>query len=73
MKMKFTLSLDDAQVEDRHFDSLILVWRENVSRQQVLSMSEQWIEDSNFLTNHMAGLKRVGESSLSIEPVEEEI
>jgi hypothetical protein len=73
MKMKFTLSMDKARVAGRDFDQLILEWSQDVSQQQVLEMSQQWISDQSFLTNHMAGLNRVGESSLTIEPVGEDV
>jgi hypothetical protein len=34
-------------------------------------MSQKWISSQNFLTRRMIGLQRVGESSLTIEPVDE--
>ena len=34
-------------------------------------MSGQWISSKDFLTQKMTDLKTVGESSLTIEPVEE--
>jgi hypothetical protein len=50
---------------------MIIDWIDDVSQEEVLEMSQQWITSQNFLTERMVGLKRVGESSLTIEPVEE--
>jgi hypothetical protein len=71
MKMKFTLSMEDLLVESTRVDNMIIDWVEDVSQEEVLAMSQQWITSQNFLTERMSGLKRVGESSLTIEPVEE--
>jgi hypothetical protein len=71
MKMKFTLSMEDLLVEGTRIDNMIIDWVEDVSQEEVLEMSQQWITSQNFLTERMVGLKRVGESSLTIEPVEE--
>jgi len=50
---------------------MIIDWIEDVSQERVLEMSHEWITSKNFLTERMLGLKKVGESSLTIEPVEE--
>lgn len=71
MKMKFTLSMEDLQVEEAQIDNIVIDWVEDVSQAEVLEMSHQWITSKNFLTERMIGLKKVGESSLTIEPVEE--
>ncbi len=71
MKMKFTLTMEDLLVEDTKVDNMIIDWIEEVTQEEVLQMSQQWITSQNFLTERMVGLKRVGESSLTIEPVEE--
>lgn len=69
--MRFTLSMDDLVVEGRSIDNMILDWTEEVSQQQVMEMSQVWISSQTFLTDKMKGLSKVGESSLTIEPVEE--
>jgi len=71
MKMKFTLTMEDLLVDNTKVDNLIIDWIEEVTQEEVLQMSQQWITSQNFLTERMVGLKRVGESSLTIEPVEE--
>ena len=38
---------------------------------EILSMSGKWISTKDLLTQKMTDLKKVGESSLTIEPVEE--
>jgi hypothetical protein len=71
MKMKFTLTMDDLLVNGTRIDNMIIDWIDDVSQEEVLEMSQLWITTQNFLTERMVGLKRVGESSLTIEPVEE--
>ena len=78
MKVKFTLHMENLTVAspqpqepEEHIDRLTICWISDVSEQEVLSMSGQWISSKDFLTQKMIDLKTVGESSLTIEPVEE--
>lgn len=71
MKVKFVLTMDDVVVENRKFDQIIMDWESDVNQQDILEVSHQWITTQNFLTQRMVGLMRVGESSLTIEPLEE--
>jgi len=71
MQVRFTLTMEDVEVEGRSIDSLILDWISEVGYDEVLSISHNWITSQNFLTQRMTGLSRVGESSLTIEPLEE--
>ncbi|MCK4857096.1 MAG: hypothetical protein KAT58_03930 [candidate division Zixibacteria bacterium] len=71
MKVKFTLTMDNLTVNSRHYDSVVIDWTSNVAQEEVLEMSQQWMTSQNFLTTRMVGLERVGESSLTIEPVDE--
>ncbi len=71
MKMRFTLTMEDLVVESSKVDNMTIDWIEDVSQERVLEMSHEWITSKNFLTERMVGLKKVGESSLTIEPVEE--
>jgi hypothetical protein len=71
MKVKFTLTMDDVTVEGRQIDTIILDWTSEVDSNEVLSISQRWITSQNFLTQRMNGLSRVGESSLTIEPLED--
>ncbi len=73
MKMKFTLTMEDLHVNDIRVDNMIIDWIEDVSQEKVLEMSNQWITSKNFLTDRMIGLRKVGESSLTIEPFEEDL
>ena len=70
MKMRFTLTMEDLLVNDQHIENVVLDWIDDVSQEEVLSMSQEWITTQNFLTARMTGLQKVGESSLTIEPVE---
>ncbi|HBC47484.1 MAG TPA: hypothetical protein DEO84_09480 [candidate division Zixibacteria bacterium] len=71
MRMKFTLNMENLDVNGNSIDSMILDWIDEVSQEQVLEMSHQWISSQTFLTERMIGLHKVGESSLTIEPVGE--
>ncbi|MFZ6036092.1 MAG: hypothetical protein ACOYUK_03025 [Patescibacteria group bacterium] len=70
MRVRFTLSMDDLVVDDRLVDSCTIAWEEDRTRDELLDLSERWITTQNFLTRRMIGLQRVGESSLTIEPLE---
>ena len=70
MRMKFTLTMEDLIVENTMVDNMVMDWIEDVSQERVMEMSHEWITSKNFLTERMVGLKKVGESSLTIEPVE---
>ena len=72
MKVKFVLTMDDVVIEDRRIDQVILDWVSDVDQEEIMDVSHKWITTQNFLTNRMIGLSRVGESSLTIEPLEEE-
>ncbi len=71
MKVRFTLTMDDLLVDNQHYDSVIIDWVSDVEQEEVMDMSQKWISSQNFLTRRMIGLQRVGESSLTIEPVDE--
>ena len=78
MKVKFTLHMENLTVDspkqphgEEHIDRLTVSWISNVTEDQVVSMSGKWISSKDFLTQRMTDLKKVGESSLTIEPVEE--
>ncbi|MBD3381621.1 MAG: hypothetical protein GF404_05420 [candidate division Zixibacteria bacterium] len=71
MKVKFTLTMDDLTVDGKHYDAVTIDWVSEIAQDEVLSLSQQWITSQNFLTQRMIGLSRVGESSLTIEPIDE--
>ncbi len=70
--MKFTLNMENLDLDGRSIDNFILDWIDEVDQNQILEMSQQWISSQTFLTERMTGLHRVGESSLTIEPVNEQ-
>jgi hypothetical protein len=78
VKVKFTLHMENVTFAcpepkhaDQHIDRLTICWVSDVSEEEVLSMSGRWISSKDFLTQKMTDLRKVGESSLTIEPVEE--
>lgn len=70
MLVKFVLTMEDLTVGDRHIDELEFGWTGDLSQEEILNLSRKWITTQNFLTERMDGLERVGESSLTIEPVD---
>lgn len=71
MKVKFVLTMDDLVVNDQTIDQVVLDWESEVEQDEILELSHSWITSRNFLTTRMVGLTRVGESSLTIEPLDE--
>ncbi len=72
MRVKFVLTMDDLTVGGQQIDQLILDWESELDQDEILDVSHRWITSKNFLTQRMEGLTRVGESTLTIEPLEEE-
>ena len=73
MKVKFVLTMDDLVVEESSIDKVVFDWESEVDQEEILELSHKWITSKNFLTNRMEGLSKVGESSLTIEPLEEDV
>ena len=71
MRVKFVLTMDDVVVNDRAVDQIIMDWESDIDQEEILEVSHKWITTQNFLTQRMQGLTRVGESSLTIEPLED--
>ncbi|KPL00700.1 MAG: hypothetical protein AMJ90_07830 [candidate division Zixibacteria bacterium SM23_73_2] len=71
MKIKFTLTMKNLLVEEKLINELVLSWVSDLSQEEVLTLSHRWVSDKNFLSQQMVGLQKVGESSLTIEPLEE--
>ncbi len=70
MRVKFTLTMDDVTVGNSDIDCIIIDWIDDVNEQEVVALSHRWISTQNFLSQSMEGLSRVGESSLTIEPMD---
>ena len=71
MQVRFTLALKKVLVNSLLVDEITLEWVSEATPQEVLEMSQKWITTQNFLTQRMSGVKKVGESSFTIEPLEE--
>ena len=71
MRVKFVLTMEDVVVDNTTVDQLILDWESDLEQSELMEISHRWITSQNFLTSRMVGLTRVGESSLTIEPLEE--
>jgi hypothetical protein len=70
MKVRYILTMDNLQVSGEHVDSLIVDWEDESTHDEIMHLSQKWITSRNFLTDRMNGLTEVGESSLTIEPIE---
>ena len=70
MNMRFTLTMEDLNVNGTRIDQCTLEWTDDLTEDEILDCSQQWITSENFLTTRMKGLRSVGESALTIEPVE---
>lgn len=70
MKVRYILTMEDLVVHGEHINSLTMDWQDTATREQVMGFSQKWITSRNFLTSRMNGLSEVGESSLTIEPVD---
>jgi len=62
--------MDDLVVGDEEIDQVILDWVDDVSKGEIMDVSQKWITTKNFLIHRMVGLTRVGESRLTIGPPE---
>jgi len=71
MKYKLTLIMENAVVEGRKMD-ITIDWQEDLSKDRLKEYMVEWITNNRFLTGRMLGLRSVGESSLTIEPLGEE-
>lgn len=71
MLVKFTLAMEDVVLKGRLIDCLALTWQEDLEEWEILDVSHRWISTDNFLTQRMEGLTQVGESSLTIEPLDD--
>ena len=72
MKVKFVLTMENLVVDDKEIDRVTFDWESDIDQEDILEVSHKWITSKNFLTNRMDGLTKVGESSLTIEPIEED-
>ena len=75
MKIKFTLMMKSVTLTDgSRIDLFEMAWEEDTTPEKALDMSEKWIAGSNFnnllLVKKMIGVRSIGESSLTFEPVE---
>jgi len=78
MKVKFTLNMSNLLMSEngsvgneKHINRITLAWTSDLSEEEILCISNHWLKDQSFLTRRMVGLEKVGESSLTIEPLEE--
>lgn len=70
MKVRYILTMDKLLVHGEQIDSLVVDWEDESTHDEIMQVSQKWITSRNFLTERMNGLSEVGESSLTIEPVE---
>ena len=70
MRVRYILTMDNLLVHGEHIENLVVDWEDESSHDEIMHLSQKWISSRNFLTERMNGLSEVGESSLTIEPLE---
>ncbi|MEK7570592.1 MAG: hypothetical protein AAB515_04130 [Patescibacteria group bacterium] len=70
MKVKFVLTMEQAVVGAKCFDEIVIDWTTEINQEDMQKFSYEWITSNNFLMSRMPDLESVGESSLTIEPLE---
>jgi hypothetical protein len=70
MKVRYILTMDNLLVHGERIENLIVDWEDDSTHDEIMRLSQKWITSRNFLTDRMNGLTEVGESSLTIEPIE---
>lgn len=70
MKVRYILTMDNLLVHGERIDNLVVDWEDDSTQDEIMRLSQKWITSRNFLTDRMNGLSEVGESSLTIEPVD---
>lgn len=69
MRVRYILEMVNPVVCGERFNSIVIDWEEEATREEVMIVSEKWVRSRNFLTERMNGLNKVGESSLTVEPI----
>jgi hypothetical protein len=70
MRVRYVLSMDNLLVHGERIDNLVVDWEDDTTHDEIMKLSQKWISTRNFLTERMNGLSEVGESSLTIEPID---
>lgn len=70
MRVRYVLSMDNLLVHGERIDTLVVDWEDESTHEEIMQLSQKWISSRNFLTERMNGLSEVGESSLTIEPLD---
>ncbi len=73
MRVRYILTMDNLLVHGERIESLVVDWEDDTSHDEIMHLSQQWITSRNFLTERMNGLSEVGESSLTIEPIDADV
>lgn len=70
MRVRYILTMDNLLVHGERIDNLVVDWEDESTHDEIMHLSQKWISSRNFLTERMNGLSEVGESSLTIEPLD---
>ena len=73
MITEFNLKMYDLVINCRHIDQVTIQWIEEMPQARILAISARWLHSKDFLTRRMDGLEKVGESSLTLIPIDYEI
>ena len=61
--------MDDILVDGQHYDQVVIDWISEMEQEEVDSAVQDFFSSQSSLTRRMIGLQRVGESSLTLEPM----
>lgn len=70
VESKILLTMEKAIVGAKCFDEIVIAWTTEIGQAEMQKYSLEWVTTNNFLQSRMPDLKSVGESSLTIEPLE---
>ena len=70
MRVRYILTMDNLLVHGERIENLVVDWEDESTHDEIMHLSQKWISSRNFLTERMNGLSEVGESSLTIEPLD---
>ena len=70
MRVRYILTMDNLLVHGERIENLVVDWEDDSTHDEIMHLSQKWISSRNFLTERMNGLSEVGESSLTIEPLD---
>jgi len=67
VEVKFTLTLEDAVIDGRRIDRLIIDWIDESDHDRLVEISRDWVRSRECMAGNLVGLCEVGELTLAME------